>query len=163
MNFDDVLALRPALLIHASRLSFGNPADAADLVQTTLERAWKHRGSYERREHFEKGGLVGWLTQIMRNYHYDTRCKSIAARARAVELTDELHPQYPCRGEDYCRLEECFEALDSLNENQRDALVLALAGFEQPEIAALQGVALGTVKSRVNRAEQAFAQALATS
>lgn len=58
-DFDEqVRPHRPALLAHAYRM-LGNLADAEDVVQETLVRAWQHRGAFEGRS-----SLRTWLWSI---------------------------------------------------------------------------------------------------
>src|SRR5665213_3426255 len=61
---DDVVALIPALRAFAWSLSH-NAADADDLMQETLIKAWSHR------DRFEPGtNLRAWLFTILRNTYY---------------------------------------------------------------------------------------------
>jgi RNA polymerase sigma-70 factor (ECF subfamily) len=74
---ESVLALIPALRAFAWSLSH-NSADADDLVQETLIKAWTHR------ERFEPGtNLRAWLFTILRNTYYT------AAMRRRREVRDE--------------------------------------------------------------------------
>ena len=57
--------------------------------------------------------------------------------------------------------EELREALATLPDNQREALILVGAsGFSYEEAAEISGCAVGTVKSRVNRARARLAELL---
>src|ERR1700747_1532672 len=74
---DDVVALIPALRAFAWSLSH-NSADADDLVQDTLIKAWTHRAK------FEPGtNLRAWLFTILRNTYYT------AVVRRRREVRDE--------------------------------------------------------------------------
>jgi RNA polymerase sigma-70 factor (ECF subfamily) len=53
------------------------------------------------------------------------------------------------------------EALSELPDDQREALVLVgAAGFSYEEAAEISGCAVGTIKSRVNRARRRIAESL---
>src|SRR6201999_3944191 len=78
---DDVVALIPALRAFAWSLSH-NSADADDLVQDTLIKAWTHRAK------FEPGtNLRAWLFTILRNTYYT----AVVRRRREVSDENDVH------------------------------------------------------------------------
>ena len=142
----------PALRRYARALL--RDADGADdLVQSTLERALSRRRLWRR-----DGSLRAWLYTILRNIHRN----ELRARARrptlvAVDL-DEIGPGRPGDQIDRVYLGEVLGALDRLSQDHRE--VLLLAGVEElsyREIAAVVGVPIGTVMSRLSRARDALA------
>ena len=143
---DRMLAAVPSL--RAFAISFtGNRDSADDLVQDTLLRAWSNL------DRFEQGtNLEAWLFTILRNsFHSEYR-----KRRREVE---DPNGSYAARLKTYpgqqARLdyEDFRAALTSLPPIQREALLLVGAqGMSYEEAAQVTGVALGTIKSRVNRA-----------
>lgn len=154
-------ALRQSLLalipnLRAFAISLCGDADRADdLVQDTLVRAWDHL------EKFEEGtNLRAWLFTILRNTyfsHYRKRRREVEDRegARAAELA-VLPDQHA-----HLDLEDFRRALATLPADQREALVLVgAAGFSYEEAAGVCGCAVGTIKSRVNRARTRLAQIL---
>jgi RNA polymerase sigma-70 factor (ECF subfamily) len=162
----DPLAHLDALWRLARRLA-GTSADAEDLVQETYARAL--RGA----EGFAPGtDLRAWLFRILRNAFLDARRR--AARAPAVPAVPEA-PEVPddsaadgwLRGDaELERLrgvvgEELEEALRSLSEDGRTAVLLDLEGLTEAEIAEVMGCAPGTVKSRLSRARAALRARLA--
>jgi RNA polymerase sigma-70 factor (ECF subfamily) len=155
VNFDEVYGYRSKLMAYAMRLTM-NRADAADLVQSTLERAWIYRDSYI------EDRLFGWLRQIMRNLYFDSRVRgrSVKALNVYVESDEVLHPEYPCAGEISCELDEVLDQIGSMN-GRGQALLLTRLGYSYADVAKLQGVEVGTIKSRVNRAEQELLEAIA--
>jgi RNA polymerase sigma-70 factor (ECF subfamily) len=67
--------------------------------------------------------------------------------SKAADLS--VHPEQP----GHLDMEDFRKALDALPPDQREALVLVgAAGFSYEEAAAISGCAVGTIKSRVNRA-----------
>jgi RNA polymerase sigma-70 factor, ECF subfamily len=145
---DQMLAAVPSLRAFAISLS-GSHDRADDLVQDTLMRAWKNV------DRFEPGtNLNAWLFTILRNlFHSEYR-----KRKREVEDPEGVHAaRLATRPEQGARLdfEDFQRALAKLQPDQREALLLVGAeGFSYEEAAKICNVAVGTVKSRVNRARK---------
>ena len=143
---DALLAAVPSLRAFAISLS-GNVDRADDLVQDTLVRAIANA------HRFELGtNLNAWLFTILRNlFHSEYR-----KRRREVEDPDGAYAgRLTSQPEQGSRLdlEDFRVALATLPGEQREALLLVGAsGFSYEETAAICGCAVGTVKSRVNRA-----------
>lgn len=143
---DDVIALIPALRAFAWSLSH-NSADADDLVQDTLIKAWAHRARFE-----PGSNLRAWLFTILRNTYYTV----VARRRREVPDEDDQHAaalsSEPTQ-EWSVTLKSLQGALAQLPHEHREALILVgAAGLTYEEAAEVCGCALGTIKSRVNRA-----------
>jgi RNA polymerase sigma-70 factor, ECF subfamily len=151
---EDLLRSVPALRAFAMSLC-GNPDRADDLVQETLLKAWAGRAS------FTPGTNVSaWLFTILRNVFYSDHRK----RRREVEdaegqLASRLatHPAQ----EGHMDLVDFREALQHLLPDQREALILiGGSGLSYEEAAEICGCAVGTIKSRVNRARNRLAELL---
>jgi len=144
----------PSLRAFAWSLS-RNPADADDLVQETLTKAWTYR------DRFQPGtNLRAWLFTILRNAWYTTAAK------RRREVADE-DGKYAARlsvegsQEWTIELSALRTALDDLPAEHREAIVMVgAAGLSYEEAAEIAGCALGTIKSRVNRARNRLAIAM---
>ncbi len=141
---DYVLARGTALLRMAVMLT-GNQADAEDLVQAALANtflAWDKIN--------DRAALDAYVRRAMVNTHI-----SWWRRRRLEEFpTDQLPDQAVA---DHARESDTAEvvrrALDRLPERMRAAVMLRyFEDMTEPEIAALLGVSLGTVKSTVSRA-----------
>ncbi len=142
----DVIALIPALRAFAWSLSH-NSADADDLVQDTLIKAWTHRAK------FEPGtNLRAWLFTILRNTYYT----AVVRRRREVADEDGKHAATLSAAptQDWSvAVHSLRAALQQLPHEHREALILVgAAGMTYEEAAEICGCALGTIKSRVNRA-----------
>jgi RNA polymerase sigma-70 factor (ECF subfamily) len=151
---DTILAAVPSLRAFAISLS-GNVDRADDLVQETLLRALAHIDS------FQPGtNMSAWLFTILRNLFRSEYRK----RRREVEDPEGNYAEsLKSQPEQTGRVEfrEFREALAKLPEDQREALILVGAsGFSYDEAAAICGCAVGTIKSRVNRARNRLAQLL---
>lgn len=129
---------------------------ADDLVQETLMKAWLNLDRFQ-----EGTNMRAWLFTILRNVFYSEHRK----RRREVEDADgsivgrlAVHP-----GQDgHMDMQDFRDALGTLPADQREALVLVGAsGFSYEEAAEICGCAVGTIKSRVNRARNALTRVLA--
>lgn len=154
---DALLAAVPSLRAFAISLC-GHMDRADDLVQETLLRALSnlHR--------FEPGtNLHAWLFTILRNlFHSEYR-----KRRREVEDPDGAFASrlkvQPEQG-GHLDFEDFRSALAQLPRDQREALLLVGAsGFSYEEAAAICGCAVGTIKSRVNRARSRLVDVLGVS
>jgi RNA polymerase sigma-70 factor (ECF subfamily) len=150
-----MLATVPSLRAFAISLS-GNVDRADDLVQETLLRAMANIDS------FQPGtNMSAWLFTILRNLFRSEYRK----RRREVEDADGSYAEslksYP-EQQGRVEFEEFRTALSKLPADQREALILVGAsGFSYEEAAAICDCAVGTIKSRVNRARNRLASMLA--
>ena len=151
---DQMLSAVPSLRAFAISLS-GNIDRADDLVQETLLRAIANIDS------FQPGtNMNAWLFTILRNLFRSEYRK----RKREVEDADgsyaeslKSHPDQLGRVE----FQEFRTALSQLPDEQREALILVGAsGFSYEEAADICGCAVGTIKSRVNRARNRLGEML---
>jgi RNA polymerase sigma-70 factor (ECF subfamily) len=133
----------------------GDKDRADDLVQETLFKAWNHLDSFR-----EGTNLKAWLFTILRNTYFSERRK----RKREVEDADGSYaanlatpPEQP----GHMDMQDFLSALSRLPDDQREALVLiGAAGFSYEEAAEISNCAVGTIKSRVNRARNRLVEAL---
>jgi len=154
---DDILRTVPSLRAFAVSLS-GNVDRADDLVQETLLRALANIDS------FRPGtNLSAWLFTILRNQFRSEYRK----RRREVEDADGKYAErLKVQPEQLGKIEfnELRAALAQLPDDQREALVLVGAsGFSYEEAAEICGCAVGTIKSRVNRARNRLADLMSMS
>lgn len=152
---DEILAAVPSLRAFAISLC-GNVDRADDLVQETLLRALANIDS------FQPGtNMSAWLFTILRNFFRSEYRK----RRREVEDNDGSYAEsLKSQPEQNGRVEfsEFKTALAKLPPDQREALILVGAsGFSYEEAAAICECAVGTIKSRVNRARTRLAELLA--
>jgi RNA polymerase sigma-70 factor, ECF subfamily len=143
---DDILASVPSLRAFAISLS-GNGDRADDLVQETLLRAIANIDSFQ-----PGSNLPAWLFTILRNlFRSDYRKRRREVEDAEGNYAKTLKTQ-PAQNA-HLEFEEFRTALDKLPQDQREALILVGAsGFSYEDAAAICGCAVGTIKSRVNRA-----------
>ena len=139
-----------ATLFRAIRRFLPTLADCEDIAQETFLAAFVHLGAYDP----ARASFSTWLLTIARN-----KCRNALKRKRPIAMAAPPEPA-DCRGPDAAMArQEAFRELDAalaaLPFEQRTAFVLAeLEGLSYEEIARIEGVRLGTVKSRVGRARQ---------
>ena len=152
-----MLAQIPTLRAFAFSLC-GNFERADDLVQETLLKAWQHLDKFE-----EGTNLRAWLYTILRNSYFS----ELRKRRREVEdvdgkMTDSLSVAPAQHG--HVDMQDFQKALNLLPADQREALVLVgAAGMSYEEAAEIAQCAVGTIKSRVNRARTKLTQMLGMS
>lgn len=148
----ELLEAIPNLRAFALSLA-GNVDRADDLVQETLVKAWNKLSTYE-----EGTNLKAWLFTILRNAFYSDLRKH---RRETADVDGEHAMRLVSHPEQHGHLEmlEMLVALDKLPEEQREAVLLVGAeGFAYEEAAEICGCAVGTIKSRVNRARNKLAE-----
>jgi RNA polymerase sigma-70 factor (ECF subfamily) len=127
-----------------------NPADAEEIAQESMLRAYKFFGGYH------GGDARAWLLQIVRNTCYTWLEKNRRADLM-TEFDEKLYPQTTGSPEalaiaagERARL---TRALEALHPRSREILVLReLEGCSYKEIAAITSIPIGTVMSALSRA-----------
>lgn len=165
----EALPLLDSLYAGALRMT-RNPADAEDLVQETMLRAYRAFDS------FEPGtNLKAWLFRIMTNAYINTYRKRQREpqRVSADEIEDfDLYQELKDHGTGFDETPErivldrlvdsdILEAIDDLPEQFRMAVVLSdIEGFSYAEMAEIMDVPMGTVMSRLHRGRKALQRRL---
>ena len=165
----DALPLLDSLYGAALRMT-RNPADAEDLVQETMLRAYR---AFDR---FEAGtNLKAWLFRILTNAYINTYRKRqrepqkvSADEVEEFDLYQELKnhdTQFEATPEsivlDSLVDSDIIDAIDDLPEQFRLAVVLSdIEGFSYAEMAEIMDVPMGTVMSRLHRGRKALQKRL---
>jgi RNA polymerase sigma-70 factor (ECF subfamily) len=160
-----VLPHRASLSASARRLAKSR-ADADDLVQETLLRAWRFWPRYNERDHCR-----AWLQRILTNT-FCSMCRSTARRraqlsqlALASSIEAELAPEpalEPQAERTLCRDDQLASSLAALKPEQRRILCLIdLNERSYREAARELACPIGTVMSRLHRARRALRSQLA--
>ncbi len=151
----DLISAIPNLRAFAVSLC-GNPDRADDLVQETLVKAWSNLNSFA-----EGTNLAAWLFTILRNIYYSEyrkRRREVADSDGAIAARLATAPAQS----GHMDFLDFREALQKLPPDQREALILiGASGLSYEEAAGVCNCAVGTMKSRVNRARNRLVELLA--
>lgn len=151
---DELVEHLPAMRAFALSLT-RNSSTADDMVQDTIVKAWTNI------EKFDRGSSMrAWLFTILRNTYYSSRRKTRREVADVDGVFTESLAEKPAH-DGHMQMADFRKALAQLNDEQREALLLVGAsGFSYEEAAQMCGVAVGTIKSRTNRARAQLAEIL---
>jgi RNA polymerase sigma factor (sigma-70 family) len=127
---------------------------AEDVAQETFVRAWKHARTYDPR----RGRVATWLLTIARNLAIDvTRLRSAEPLDPDAVVARLLRTGVPGaaadEGQPPDERERVRDAIGELPEEQRRAVFLAAyMGRTAREVSELEGIPLGTAKTRIRAA-----------
>jgi RNA polymerase sigma-70 factor, ECF subfamily len=140
-----------------------NAEDAQDLVQDAYERAFKAFDSFRPGSNFE-----AWMTTIERNTYFNQYAKAKRRPQRANESSGEYddwdiysasdHSSEGLKSAEQEYLDgfapaEIMHALETLSPERRQVFIdTAIDGKSYKQVADEQGIKIGTVMSRLNRA-----------
>jgi RNA polymerase sigma-70 factor (ECF subfamily) len=148
----ELTRLLPNLRAFARSLTrSGDQAD--DLVQEALVKAWRNW-----RQFAPDSNLKAWMFTILRNAHLSERRKH---KYEVQDVDGEFAGQLCVKAEQPGHMDalDFQSAFAQLLPEHKEALVLIGAeGFSYEEAALMCGCAVGTMKSRVNRARTKLAQ-----
>ncbi len=136
-------------LYHAALALCRREADALDLVQETLLKAWRGFGGFDR-----DLNVRAWLFTILRNAHLD-RCRRQRLDPLALdpEEPDPVAPPPPPSRLEQALPDELLRALRSLSPaHQLLVLLCDMEGLSYREIAGVLGCPVGTVMSGLHNA-----------
>jgi RNA polymerase sigma-70 factor (ECF subfamily) len=143
----------PALRRYATKLA-RNAADAEDLVQDTVLRAWSRQHLWDPR----LGQLRQWLATIC--FHQFIGDQRRARKSYGTALDDAAERSVAAAQTDVIGVHEVADRLGSLSAEQRRLILHAATGSTYREIAAMTRLPLGTVASGLWRARQVLNDAM---
>ena len=133
----------------------GSAVVADDLVQETLVKAWTHADSFIPGTNFR-----AWLVTILRNTYFNQYRKL----AREVQDSENTHADQIAvgGGQEACvTMHDVQRALNKLPAEHREILLMiGVTELSYEEAAEICNIAVGTVKSRLNRARAKLAELL---
>jgi RNA polymerase sigma factor (sigma-70 family) len=139
---------------------------AEDVVQEAFVAVWRDPGRFDA----ARGSFGTWLLTLVHHKAVDAVRRESAARRRGERVQDDptvapsTGPGADQGALDAVAAGEVRDALAQLSCPQRQALALAYyGGYTQREVAAMTGVAVGTVKSRMFTGLQRLRDLLAAS
>jgi RNA polymerase sigma-70 factor (ECF subfamily) len=131
----------------------GNDAAAQDLVQDTFVKLWRSAERYDT----TRGKLETWVLLMARSLAIDSIRRRVL-EARSLEATGRPREDDPAAGPDELAetgdlADRARAAMADLSPEQRAALELAyFGGKTSAEVAELEGIPLGTAKTRIRTA-----------
>ena len=137
----------------------GDGAIAEELSQETFARAWRHAGAYDAR----RGRVSTWLLTITRNLAIDHLRAKRTEPLDPASISDAETALWaaaaaPASNEVREETAELRESLGHLPADQRKALLLAaMFGYTAREIGEIEGIPVGTAKTRIRAALQKVA------
>ncbi|HVO58370.1 MAG TPA: RNA polymerase sigma factor [Dongiaceae bacterium] len=158
-EWEALLGENAPLAFRVARGVLRNDADAQDVAQEALLRAYRRFDRLRERERFR-----AWLVRISFRLALDRRRAIRRREVREAEWERErtrtsARPGGQDAGEPFS--DALQMALEELPPKQRLVLLLtAMEGHSLEEVAALAGVPLGTVKSRLFTAKRTLAEKL---
>jgi RNA polymerase sigma-70 factor (ECF subfamily) len=130
----------------------GNPAQAEDLVQDTFVKLWRNAAQYDP----GRGSVDTWVLLIARSLAIDLiRRRVLELRILSQQDEPEASPEPgpEDRAETRDLADRARRAMASLSPGQRAALELAyFGGKTSAEVAELEGIPVGTAKTRIRTA-----------
>jgi RNA polymerase sigma-70 factor, ECF subfamily len=131
----------------------GNEAAAQDLVQDTFLKLWRGADRFDA----GRGKLESWVLLVARSLAIDAlRRRVLEARVRAstaAEREESPEPALEEVAETHDLAARARAAMAALSPEQRAALELAyFGGKTSAEVAELEGIPVGTAKTRIRSA-----------
>lgn len=167
---EEALPWMDAVYWFALRLSRGREAEAEDLVQSTMLRAYRSWDTFTpgsnckswlfticRNQHLRQEGKHGRRFEVSAN-QIDADVESLASPAvfSEVESADPERSFFDSLVDEKVR-----RTVEALEEPFREAVILSdIEGLSYPEISTLLGIPVGTVKSRLFRGRRLLQQSL---
>jgi RNA polymerase sigma-70 factor (ECF subfamily) len=163
--FEALHRLARPFALRVARQAIGQSALAEEIAQDAFVKVWLHADRFDPRE----APAITWLATIVRNRARDVarhlkgeRTRVVAASAAIVEALPDESDGPAAIAERRERVPALGVAVAALPERDREVLALAYCdGLAHSEIATALGAPLGTVKTRLRRAHEKLARALA--
>ncbi|WP_088348145.1 MULTISPECIES: sigma-70 family RNA polymerase sigma factor [Rhodomicrobium] len=147
----DVMGQLPALRRYGLALT-RNAADAEDLVNEALLRAYEKRAGFR-----SDKNLRVWLLSILHNCFIDGKRRERAEHNKLAGAAELAESHAAPAQEHAVHLAQVRQAFLTLPEEQRAALhLVAIEGLSYQEAAATLAIPIGTLMSRLGRARAAL-------
>ena len=159
-EFEERLAECGPLAYRVARSVLRNDADAEDVAQEALLRAYRRFDGLRDAQRFR-----GWLVRIVFRLALDRARSAKRREVRETEWAQPARRPAPATAEELAASSE-FQAhfdraLDALPDKLRLVLLLsAMEGHTLEEVAAMLGLPIGTVKSRLFAGRKKLAEKL---
>jgi len=139
----------------------GNASHSEDLVQDTFVKVWRKADSFDA----NRGSLDTWVLLVARSLAIDLirrrvlETRILASQQEPTEVSPAAGPEELAETRDLT--DRARQAMNSLSPGQRAALELAyFQGKTSTEVAELEGIPVGTAKTRIRTALVRLREAL---
>jgi RNA polymerase sigma-70 factor (ECF subfamily) len=161
--FEALIEPRLASIRRFARAFCRNPADADDLAQEALLRAFRALPKYR-----GDAALSTWLYTVARSTFLDWRRSKATRMGTLEEPLAEDHSNDDPRQDDLLNtrleVERLWAAIGQLDPRFRTVIVLFdIEGLSYEEIASVEALPVGTVRSRLSRARKHLLELLGAS
>ena len=135
-----------------------NEEDAHDIVQETFTKIYMHAGSFQKQE---GASFKSWAYKILMNTSFTYYKKRKREWGNTAALSSELYEMLPDLQsrtfEKYSFADYVASVIARMPTDLGRALELHfLKGKPQAEVAMVEGVSVGAVKTRIHRAKKSF-------
>ena len=148
-KFEDLLLKQVPRLHRYAQVLTKNTEHVEDLVQDSLERAWRYKKSWQ-----VGTNLRAWLFTIMHNA-FVNHIRKLQNAPETVSV-DDIEPvsKLPSQ-ESVLNMEQLMSAIDELQDEQREVMLLVcVENMKYDEVASICNIPVGTVTSRLYRARE---------
>jgi RNA polymerase sigma-70 factor, ECF subfamily len=126
-----------------------DPAQSEEVAQEVLLEVWRTASRFDA----ARGSAMTWVLTIAHRRAID-RVRSVSAENQREQKASAVRPPDPDSVADTVEsrldAERVRRCLNSLTELQRESVTLAYyGGYSYPQVAAVLGAALGTIKTRI--------------
>ncbi|QZE15675.1 sigma-70 family RNA polymerase sigma factor [Halosquirtibacter laminarini] len=154
---ENLLQLKDNLYFFAVKLT-SDPTKAQDLLQETFLKALLYRTKFRPDTNFK-----AWVFTIMKN-NYINDFRKQSKINRAFEQSEDINIQkdfYSPSPEAIKAEKDIHKAINSLEDEVREPLVLFINGYHYKEISVMLKLPIGTVKSRIHFSRKKLSKLLA--
>lgn len=128
--------------------------EAEDIVQDTFVRMYRHARKFK---HQEGATFKSWAYKILTNTCF-TYCKKRKRRNEFIaRADDDMLEAFSLGSVEFEKILDVNQAVNAINKIPSilaRMLTLSLAGKSQEEIAKIEGIPIGTVRTRMHRAKK---------
>jgi len=148
-KFEDLLLEQVPRLHRYAHALTKNSEHVDDLVQESLERAWRYKNSWQ-----VGTNIRAWVFTIMHNaYVNQIRKLQNAPETMSLDNIDAVS-KFPSQ-ESELDMEKLMATIDELPDDQREVMLLVcVENMKYDEVAAICDIPIGTVTSRLFRARE---------
>lgn len=155
MSFDDIIIGNLGWIARIAFRFCKNKPDADDLAQETLCRIYANRDKYNNARDFKP-----WALTIMTNIVKTQQARK--ERAPCVGIDDAIDVLSAAKTDSLAHFNEILDAIhkSAVKSSCVQCVLLYANGYSYDEIAKIEGIKYGTVKSRISSGRIAIRKAL---